>query len=248
MTHIIGVDCASQDRKCGLALGYIEDGRVHVSEVLTKQPKIVPILLEWIRAHSPVLIAIDAPLGWPRPLGPALASHKAGAAITHGADELFHRATDRFVRERTGKRPMEVGADKIARAALRAVNLIQELRDGTALDVPLAWAPGRLTQPSAIEVYPALTLRSRNVPDVGYKGTKPEASLQRERIAERLEAYVALEDFEASVVASDDALDATLCLLAAADFLSGHVEHPTHLEQAQHEGWIWFQAPNGRDA
>lgn len=72
---------------------------------------------------------MDAPLGWPRPLGPALSDHRAGEPIDPPADTLFHRETDGVVHRTVGKRPMEVGADRIARTARSAVELIGELRN-----------------------------------------------------------------------------------------------------------------------
>jgi hypothetical protein len=152
--------------------------------------------------------------------------------------------TDRVVRERTGKRPMEVGADKIARAALRAVNLVSELRQGSGLGLPLAWAPGRTEEPSTIEVYPALTLRARGIQDTGYKGTKPSAENRRAGILQALGPSVDFGSHADAAIASDDALDAVLCLLTARDFLTGDVEEPEDLELACQEGWIWFR-PHG---
>ena len=245
MTTIIGIDCAAQDKKCGIALGVYERGSVRVLDVRIKQASVVPTLLEWMEPHDACLLAIDAPLGWPRPLGPALVSHRAGGPLRFSPDDLFHRDTDREVRRRTGKRPMEVGADKIARAALRAVNLIQDLRDGSRRDIPLVWAPGPPASTSAIEVYPALTLRARSISDTGYKGSKPDAREHRASIVTELAEYVELPRDVDFLVASDDALDAVLCLLAAADYIDGDVVHPIDLERARSEGWIWFRSLDG---
>ena len=85
-------------------------------------------------------------------------------------DHLFSRHTDRVVRARTGKRPLEVGADRIARAALRAVKVLGELRAETSLSLPLALTPGMPEEPSAIEVYPAATLLARGLASSGCKG------------------------------------------------------------------------------
>ena len=46
-----------------------------------------------------------------------------------------------------------------------------------------------------------------------------------------------------AVEAVDHALDAVLCLVAAADFLRGDVVQPlpADLASARREGWIWFR-------
>jgi hypothetical protein len=52
---------------------------------------------DWIRsADGPVLLAIDAPLGWPAAMGPTLSTHSAGDEITVAPNTMFRRATDRF--------------------------------------------------------------------------------------------------------------------------------------------------------
>jgi hypothetical protein len=45
------------------------------------------------------------------------------------------------------------------------------------------------------------------------------------------------------MIENADVLDAVVCLLAAADFLSGRAFPPTHPEQSQQEGWIWLRPP-----
>ena len=265
MHHIIGIDCAAQDRKCGLALGVLQEQGLQVLDVAHGLDAIMPRLVAWVGAHTPVLLAMDAPLGWPAPLGEALAEHRAGEAIRPSADELFHRHTDRVVWKETGKRPMEVGADRIARTAARAVNVLAELRDATGEAIPLAWEAGPQPRSAAIEVYPATTLRSRGMSDSGYKGRGDERVARR---AEMVRELGELMDLPAGVgalaepdsparpgspgkpdplpdsdplVDSDDALDAVLCLLAGADFLEGEVVAPDDVERARREGWIWFR-------
>jgi hypothetical protein len=57
------------------------------------------------------LIAIDAPLGWPKPLAETLIKHRAGMPIETPANAMFRRNTDLFIQTRLGKRPLDVGAD-----------------------------------------------------------------------------------------------------------------------------------------
>ena len=243
MITIIGIDCAAQDVKCGLALGALAGDRVTLIEVVTKQTSVLPILEQWFREHRPALVAIDAPLGWPAPLGDSLPSHEAGNPLGPSANELFRRTTDGVVRKITNKQPLDVGADKIARVAVRAVKLIGELRDATGLSLPLALASGVPDRATVIEVYPALTLRSRALSDVRYKGSKPENRDQRLRLLDDMKQHVDLPEDTRLLADSDDAFDAMVCLLAAADFCAGRVVEPRDIQQSKKEGWIWFRPP-----
>ena len=243
MIHLIGIDCAAQDAKCGLALGTLTEDRVTLLEVVTKEKSVLPTLLRWSREHDPTVVAMDAPLGWPDPLGGSLSEHQAGEPIDRSANELFRRTTDLVVREITKKQPLDVGADKIARVALRAVRLIGELREATGEALPLALTAGVPDSTAVIEVYPALTLRSRGLSDVRYKGSKPEHRDQRVRLLGAIKAHVDLPEDTRLLADSDDAFDAMVCLLAAADFCAGRVLAPTDIQQAKKEGWIWFRPP-----
>lgn len=87
--RVIGVDCATIDKKIdkkiGLALCEFIDGSVRVTDVRngSVEEKAVDVITRWLlqSLHSPALIAIDAPLGWPTGLSDALAQHLAGKNI-----------------------------------------------------------------------------------------------------------------------------------------------------------------------
>jgi hypothetical protein len=165
-TTLIGLDCATQPKKVGLARGTFARGQLTVHELraCSNHAALVDTIASWIR--EPTLLAIDAPLGWPQPLGEALSQHRAGAPLdVPTTQDAFSRFTDHIVWTRCGHRPLDVGADRIARTA------------------------------------------------------------------------------HAALLSTDHALDAVLCLLAAADFLRGHAVAPatSELERARREGWIWFR-------
>ena len=137
--YLIGIDCATDARSTGLALGEFREGRVKLLEATLGRPRSpVEIAAEWIACAEVALIALDAPLGWPVALHSALTCHRAGMPLRDQPDDLFSRATDRDIRRRLGKRPLEVGADRIARTARAALQLLQELRDCTGYPIPLA--------------------------------------------------------------------------------------------------------------
>jgi hypothetical protein len=183
---------------------------------------------------------MDAPLGWPQALGLSLVKHVPGNPLDQNANKLFRRATDNFVREKTGKQPLDVGADKIARVSEAALRTINELRHVSGFRLPVLEEPGVLSEPGIIEVYPAATLRAHGLSEKGYK--KKAQSSAREALINGLSdcmRFLRPED-RAKAIESDNALDAAICAIAAADFLHGNVHFPPNHDLARKEGWIWF--------
>ena len=224
---LIGVDCATQARKVGLALGRMEGEIIVVldAQVGTKDRAPADIVVEWLSREQPALLALDAPLGWPVALGGILKAHHAGEPIGPSPDSLFHRRTDDDIRRRFGKRPLEVGAALIARTAYAALAFLGDVRRRTGLEIPLAWQASDLTGTSVIEVYPAATLAAR-----GAKNS-PDCLTHFEPVLQ-LPVLPILST-------SDHARDAVLCLIAAADFLGGRCPEPDDIDSARREGWIW---------
>jgi hypothetical protein len=116
--------------------------------VCSKKHPPAALALEWLDQRDNVLIALDAPLGWPRALGACLQSHMAGAPLDSEANALFRRATDDEIKVRLSKRPLDVGADRIARTAVAALELLGALRRETGRPVPLAWAADERVRPA----------------------------------------------------------------------------------------------------
>ena len=236
---VLGIDCAVSPTRVGLALGRWDGVRVAPLDLAlgsTARPP-AAVAADWI-GREPALLTLDAPLGWPAPLGDALAGHRAGDPLAGSAHALFRRATDRFVKDHVGKQSLDVGADRIARTAHAALALLEALRRQTGRALPLAWAPG----PGAVEVYPAATLRAHGIEARGYK--RPEAHAARARIADALDARLAAPltgPARTLAEAGDDALDAAVCLLAAQDFLAGATVDPPDRVLAEREGWIWVR-------
>lgn len=240
--RIIGIDCATDPAKTGLVLGSrFESGLVELQKASLGARDRGPaeMIARWL-GESPegCLIAIDAPLGWPAPLGGAIVQHMAGAAFMVSADQMFRRATDRFIKERLGKTPLDVGADRIARTAHAALQLLAQLREATGRTIPLAWEAPDPAELCAIEVYPAATLIALGAPHTtGYK--KAGQVKERQAIIDHLQTRMRIGAFAPSLERSGDLLDAAICVLAGADFMSGRVMCPTDLQLAQREGWIW---------
>lgn len=239
-TGIIGIDAATDDTKVGLAFGLWHEGAVTLRDVSlpTRSCRPVDVIAQWLaEVAGPVLLAVDAPLGWPTPLSTALASHTAGEEVRTPPNEMFRRMSDRFIQTTFGKTPLDVGADRIARTAHAALRLLAGVRRGSGLEVPLAWSPKGLPQLSAIEVYPAATLLAHGYRSDGYK--KPRNVIERESIVVDLRKVMELPPDASLLERNPDALDAVVCVLAGKDFLDGRTLPPQDLDVARREGWIW---------
>ena len=240
-TTLIGIDCATQVKHIGIALGFFKNGKAQVDEVINvpSRTSIVDTITKWISLTPATLFSIDAPLGWPKHLGEILHFHEAGQQIIIEPKQLFRRETDLFIKREIEKQPLDVGADKIARTAHATLRLLGEIRERIGEPIPLVWEPGILSGVYAIEVYPAATLKAYGIKDTGYKGIV--GLDERKQMLKQLREYIELP-FDISLMENnDDAFDAAICILAGADFLRGDVYEPTDLELAKKEGWIWVK-------
>jgi len=246
--RIVGVDCATDARNVGLALAMWQGGITIIHRVEQggdDDAELEAKLLEWIKpTNEPVLLALDAPLGWPLGMRDALERHRAGEAIHIHPHMMFRRETDRAIKRAHEKTSLEVGADKIARTAHAALALLGRLRNRLYDPIPLAWRSAGLPRYSAIEVYPSATLRGHQIPHEGYR--KPEASVARRELLRDVQASLAhrvsIQCADEHVIASPHRIDAMLCAIAAGDFLEGHAEGPDDEQLSRFalvEGWIW---------
>jgi len=240
---IIGVDCATVGDKVGIALVEIDHRQKRLVDVSLGGPASSPgdQIAKWLEGSSTALIALDAPLGWPLALSKHLTDHSAGSSVEYPPDMLFRRETDRYVERIVRKRPLEVGADRIARTAVAALSLLAELSQGLGRPIPLAWSHTELPPLSAIEVYPAATLRARSLVSEGYKRSKG-IDLRRSLCAQILQELPTDLD-SASLTADDNVFDAVLCAIAGIDFVEGRAIGPYDQATASKEGWIWFASP-----
>lgn len=232
MWPIIGIDCATQPEKVGLALAHIDKGDLIIDEIAlgSKRREPAMIISEWMKKSDQVLLAFDAPLGWPEAMGRSLADHQAGQVVSSSANKLFRRCTDDEIYKRLGKRPLEVGANLIARTAEAALRLLGELRNTTGCEIPLAWDISELHGICAIEVYPAAI--------ISVMGVKSASEF-----FESLPSEIRLPD-SPLLKTSDHVRDAVLCAITGADFLKGNCVGPTPEQRklALKEGWIWCRS------
>lgn len=240
MLRIAGIDCATDPSRVGLALGVADEVGVSLQEVVPckRQNDILTIVADWVGLGSPIVLALDAPLGWPRLLGSSLPGHRAGESLDGPPDHLFARATDRFIAAKLRRAPLEVGANLIARTARWALLLLRGIRERTEQDLPLLCKQGHPPTSGVIEVYPAATLRS------GFRLKLPRYSRTndseaRGQLVDWLSSEMDLQGFRKDLVSSPHLLDAAVCVLAGGDFIARRCWTPEDSELAQKEGWIW---------
>ena len=240
--NLIGVDWSTDPRKVGLALAR-RDAQLMIesAELGRTRDSIIDTVTRWLDGAETALIAIDAPLGWPAALGVKLVAHKAGGALAGQANDLFHRETDRIIHEQVGVKPLEVGADRIARTARSALEFLDDLRTASGRPLPLAWTAKAINESSVIEVYPAATLKAHGLRHRGYKAA--DRAAERREIVDSIRGRADVGEYADLLAARDDALDAVVCTVAGADSLQGAAIPPTDLARAQHEGWMWVRRP-----
>ncbi len=153
------------------------------------------------------------------------------------AATFFRRLTDRRLEK--VHRPMDVTADRIARTAFWAVNLLGEVAQRAGRPIPLAWDHRHPAPLSAIEVYPAGTLTQLGLPAKAYKKAGQRQS--RQAIIEGIRPFFAEGTDFLPCLEDADQLDAALCLVAGMDFLCGRCPAPDDLALAKKEGWIWVR-------
>lgn len=242
---IVGIDCATEPARIGLARAEFGSGGCLLTDLqLGIDGPVHEVVGRWLRGAKQGLIALDAPLGWPSLLADMLPEHRAGDRLVGEPNRLFHRLTDDHVLRTIGKNPLEVAADRIARTAHRSLELLDRIRTCTKSDIPLAWTPG-CNGLQAIEVYPAATLAAHGLPSSRYKDARRETCAPaRKSIVAALTARIEVRDHVPALLENADLLDAGVCVLAALDFLAGECMSPTiGAQTARKEGWIWVKRP-----
>ncbi len=247
---IIGINCATQPAKTGLVharyenksinlVSYLNAGSIDDYSVLPDH-RWYPLVKKcqgWIGDQERVLFCMDSPLGWPNTMREMLQKHEAGEFIGLEAKNLFNRTTDLFIDETIQKRPLEIGANLIARTAVAALELLTSLRMMLRKDLPLLWEQGPLKDSGVIEVYPTATLIGR----VG-AGTKLTFKTRTDILLPILEMDFGLESIDLLATSDSHLLNAALCVLAGVDFIEKRCHEPQDLSSAKKEGWIWFSS------
>jgi predicted nuclease with RNAse H fold len=225
---VVGVDCATKPSKVGMALGSFDGQHLTLvdAKVGSSSVKPVDVVATWIKGKAQSLICLDAPLGWPVRLREALHDHQAGATLNHSANDLFQRLTDKEICERLKKRPLEVGADRIARTSKSALDFLGELSISVGRSIELAWDQNPWQGVRAIEVYPAATRLSW-----GLKHASSDVLAQ----------HCCFGGIDVNLLNNGHINDAVVCAIAGKEFLLHEAVRPSEEQKeiAMREGWIW---------
>jgi len=239
---LVGIDCALDEQKLGLARARIDAaGKLTVERVTlgTAGESAAASVSAWLEGAQQYVVALNAPLGWPARLAPSLKDHRAGEPLGPSPEDLFRRQTDQLVHKAVGKWPPEVGADRIARTAWAALGLLAEVRELSSRQLPLVL---RQAESGVIEVFPAATLRARSLTGAGYKAKTHAGRRARAELLERLGRELSLGVTRDLLIEDPNQFDALLCVLAGADFARGLCVPPSDLTLAKREGFIWFRS------
>ncbi|MFO7948979.1 MAG: DUF429 domain-containing protein [Candidatus Fermentibacteraceae bacterium] len=82
--RIAGIDCATRPEKTGSTLGALSpDGILHLKRAMTGTDRngILDEICSWLEGRNRALVCMDAPLGWPRPMGDSLIGHRSGEGL-----------------------------------------------------------------------------------------------------------------------------------------------------------------------
>lgn len=247
---IIGIDCATQPARTGLVFARYHNRKIdlishmNAGDIEEYSPlpdhrwyPLVKQCQEWLKEDEKVLFCMDSPLGWPNAMREVLARHSAGELLGMEAKDLFNRKTDLFIDETIQKRPLEIGANLIARTAAAALELLATLRVMLRMELPLLWEQGPLERSGVIEVYPVATIIGR----IG-AGTKLNFRTKSDILLPILEMDFGLDSIDLLAGSDDHMLDAAMCVLAGADFIEKRCHEPPDDDELKREGWIWFSS------
>lgn len=239
-TIVIGIDAAVAIKNRAATFGRFSHSKQVVDGLIAATAHSVAEYISEGASRYRVLLAIDAPLGWPDSMRQELCSHRAGAVLEAEPDRFFRRETDRWIKRVVGQQPLDIGAGWIARTAYAALSLLEEVREMTDLKIPLVWSRD-FKEVGCIEVYPAATLKAYGAICRGYKRSEAAKGV-RKGLVRRFASSMA-DVVQERAHASDHVFDAAICTIAGFDFLAGTCLKPRDRDLAHREGWIWVRDP-----
>ena len=243
--RVAGLDLASQDARTAMAVLGWDRGRVTVLELTVGvgNEAIVDV------ASRVSVLGIDCPFGWPVAFTDLMIAQRAGtvepgtAADQRSKRRLAYRRTDAVVRERTGRWPLSVSADRIAYPSMRCAGLLATL-SAQGLPVRRSGIGSKVA-----EVYPAAALSRWRLAATGYKLDGPGLPRAVQALA-RAAPWLDLGSFQVLCRQSHDAFDAVIAGLVAGAVVLGRVEAVLEedLPVADEEGWIQLPDPHFLDS
>ena len=233
----VGVDLAAEPARTAVA-------------AIRWSPDVATVTQLTVGADDPAILAaidgadkagIDCPLGWPAPFVDFVVAHQANrfaapedVAGPEWRRQLAYRQTDLAVRDAVKLWPLSVSTDRIGITAMRCADLLARLaRNGQPVD--------RSGAGVVVEVYPAASLSTWDLPHRRYKGT-PNLD-QLDALADALASaapWLTFGRYDADCRRSDHAFDAVVAALTARAAALGQTTGPPEHQApaAATEGWI----------
>jgi hypothetical protein len=253
MSATVGIDLASQPTNTALCVVSWEAESAEVLALLhgvdgRGAPLRDELLVAAMRGSlaglpAPSKVAIDSPLGWPVDLARGLAAPDDWpVGLDSDRSRLERRATDHWVRERTGKQPLSVATDRIAFPAMRAAGILAHLAREFGEPVDRSGMTGLVC-----EAYPDPAIREFGIWPASLRpreSYKRKARAARQAIVEELRAAASwllmAEENWLRCADADDCLDALICALVARAAELGRTVPPpdAFAAEARAEGWI----------
>jgi predicted nuclease with RNAse H fold len=232
---IAGIDLAAEPKSTALALVDFSAGAAKLETLVLGIAD--PQLVE--RTKDATKIGIDCAFGWPVEFYEFLGRHmdpKQPQTASDGAIDwrrsLAYRETDRQVKQVIGRWPLSVSTDRLGLTAMRNAGLLARLQEsGVATD--------RSGEGTAVEVYPAATLRLWSFDTTNYRKSEE----QRQKLIQQLKlkaSWLDVSKHQDLMNSSTDAFDAVIAALAARAVALGLYLKPlkNQLAKAKVEGWI----------
>ena len=224
----LGVDLASQAARTATCVLEWGDGRARIVDLAVNADDTAIVAMK----DGVDAIGIDAPFGWPASFIAMLSGQdRLPDWTTTHRDTLRFRATDKYIRDETGRWPLSVSSDLIGVVAMRCRGLLQQLGVG-----------GHVLHPSIYEVYPAAALRRWSIHPPSYQRAKRRATLAR--LVETTRSAIPWLDMSDAALQllkrSDDAFDALISSMMARAARLGLCDAPPDEPHIAQEGWIFL--------
>ncbi len=234
-----GIDLASQPARTGrCVIDWADSPQCVALSVGVSDAEIVAT------AVAAQKCGVDAPFGWPDDFVAAITDHHRGGhpEVPVDTEDLRLRATDLWVWQHHGRRPLSVSTDLIGVTALRCVRIQRMVADATGRSVD------RTGTGLLVETYPAAALTTWGLPASGYKRSSPRAGSLLPRLAAEMISRFGIEmspEHAALAASNDDAFDAIVCAIVARLVIAGETTLPPAplAAAAAREGWIHVPGP-----
>lgn len=289
--RVIGIDAAVQLKNTGVTIadydtskntleickvGTLDNIQPDEQESESTKSEVLGIIDAIKKASDKVVLAIDAPLGYPQLFAEGMKDHIAGEGLRkkgklvdkNEIDNLFRRYTDKFIYDKLQKLPLEVTADRIGRTAFATLQRLAKIQaEGKFESWEVKTTDSEIKEDvSVIEVYPAGTCQAifnenilkeyKKGKSFDEKGQITDKGKTRSKILKKLlepeeqniySKPINYDKFETHFLDKDDVLDSFICVLAGIDFIKKRVYLPKKEDKEQVKKEGWIFVRKNKD-